>query len=286
MTTRAEFLLPRSELLHTEYYNDYLRPQKVESGIGVTLIQDRTRMVALSLMCGARTIERQQPRIDLLQRLVPHVTRAIQINRQLDAADLRWQLAEASLERLSTAVVLLDEAGQALFLNKNADRILQESDGLRLDGGGRLRAVAAADDVRLARAVADALACVTGNATAAGGIVSVRRRSGKQAYNVLVSPLRLPVAAFQYMQRGVAVTIGDPHSALAGTGELLANMYRLTAGETRLTLRMAAGDSPKSAAAALDISYETARTVLKRIYSKVGVSRQGELVALFNRLRM
>jgi DNA-binding CsgD family transcriptional regulator len=34
----------------------------------------------------------------------------------------------------------------------------------------------------------------------------------------------------------------------------------------------------------LGITEETARTVLKRVFSKVGVSRQGQLVALLSKL--
>src|SRR5262245_41726964 len=39
----AEFFLPRSDLLKTEWYNDFLRPQGVVSGIGVTVMRDSNR---------------------------------------------------------------------------------------------------------------------------------------------------------------------------------------------------------------------------------------------------
>jgi DNA-binding CsgD family transcriptional regulator len=42
--------------------------------------------------------------------------------------------------------------------------------------------------------------------------------------------------------------------------------------------------SPKEAAEKLGIAEETARSVLKRVFSKVGVSRQSELAVLIARL--
>jgi len=45
-----------------------------------------------------------------------------------------------------------------------------------------------------------------------------------------------------------------------------------------------AGLPPKEAAERLGIAEETARTVLKRVFSKVGVSRQSELVAVLAKL--
>jgi DNA-binding CsgD family transcriptional regulator len=57
-------------------------------------------------------------------------------------------------------------------------------------------------------------------------------------------------------------------------------MYGLTRGEAKLTLALLNGNSLKQIADCLGISYETTRTHLKRILSKTGTRRQGELVRL------
>ena len=46
------------------------------------------------------------------------------------------------------------------------------------------------------------------------------------------------------------------------------------------------GLAPREAAEKLGITEETARTVLKRVFSKTGVSRQSELVALLTKLAL
>ncbi|WP_407178009.1 helix-turn-helix transcriptional regulator [Bradyrhizobium sp. STM 3562] len=58
----------------------------------------------------------------------------------------------------------------------------------------------------------------------------------------------------------------------------------LTLGEARIAALVGSGLPPKEAAERLGIAEETARTVLKRVFSKVGVSRQSEPVAVLAKL--
>ena len=60
--------------------------------------------------------------------------------------------------------------------------------------------------------------------------------------------------------------------------ELLRSRFGLTPAEARLALHLVAGETLRSAEVKLSISYETARTHLKSIFSKTGTSRQAELV--------
>src|SRR5262245_2313490 len=60
--------------------------------------------------------------------------------------------------------------------------------------------------------------------------------------------------------------------------DLLRCRFGLTPAEARLALQLVAGEPLRSAAAKLGISYETARTELKNIFSKTGTCRQAELV--------
>jgi DNA-binding CsgD family transcriptional regulator len=60
--------------------------------------------------------------------------------------------------------------------------------------------------------------------------------------------------------------------------ELLRSHFGLTPAEARLALHLVAGETLRSAEVKLSISYETARTHLKNIFSKTGTCRQAELV--------
>ena len=62
--------------------------------------------------------------------------------------------------------------------------------------------------------------------------------------------------------------------------DLLRCHFGLTPSEGTLALHLVTGETLRSAAAELLISYETARTQLKNIFSKTGTCRQAELVAV------
>ena len=62
--------------------------------------------------------------------------------------------------------------------------------------------------------------------------------------------------------------------------DLLRCHFDLTLAEARLALHLVTGETLRSAAANLSISYETARTSLKNIFDKTGTCRQAELVVV------
>jgi DNA-binding CsgD family transcriptional regulator len=64
---------------------------------------------------------------------------------------------------------------------------------------------------------------------------------------------------------------------------LLKGKFGLTPAESRLVIRIMAGDSLRLSAAALGIGYETARTTLKTVFRKTGTCRQAELAIVIIR---
>jgi DNA-binding CsgD family transcriptional regulator len=60
----------------------------------------------------------------------------------------------------------------------------------------------------------------------------------------------------------------------------LQSRFALTPTEARLALHLATGDSMRSAAVLLNMTYETARTHLKNIFAKTGTNRQSQLAIL------
>jgi len=62
--------------------------------------------------------------------------------------------------------------------------------------------------------------------------------------------------------------------------DLLRSHFGLTPAEARLAIHLVAGETLRSADAKLGITYETARTHLKNIFSKTGTCRQAELVVV------
>jgi DNA-binding CsgD family transcriptional regulator len=60
----------------------------------------------------------------------------------------------------------------------------------------------------------------------------------------------------------------------------LRSHFGLTLAEARLALHLVGGETLRSAAVKLNITYETARTSLKKIFRKTETCRQAELVLI------
>lgn len=65
---------------------------------------------------------------------------------------------------------------------------------------------------------------------------------------------------------------------------LVRDLLGLTLAEARLTALVGVGLAPREASQRLGITEETARTTLKRVFQKTGVTRQSELSALLARM--
>jgi DNA-binding CsgD family transcriptional regulator len=62
--------------------------------------------------------------------------------------------------------------------------------------------------------------------------------------------------------------------------DLLRSHFGLTLAEARLALHLVGGETLRSAAVKLNITYETARTSLKKIFRKTETCRQAELLLI------
>lgn len=79
--------------------------------------------------------------------------------------------------------------------------------------------------------------------------------------------------------RNVLVLAKPLHHNHAVDPTIIRSIYGLTTSEARLASVLVAGKTVKEAAGELGITEGTARVVLKRIFPKIGVNRQSELVA-------
>ena len=65
---------------------------------------------------------------------------------------------------------------------------------------------------------------------------------------------------------------------------LLRDLLGVTLAEARLAALVGSGATPRQAASQLGIAEETARSALKRVFAKTGVTRQSQLAGLLGRL--
>ena len=280
----AERVLVREELVGTEYYNDWLRPQEdVITGVGLILCAEPERFLTLTTNIRAADEERRMPEASrLLHRLAPHLTRAFEINRAIRAR-LDPKAMEAALEAAAGAAVVLDGSGRSCCHNTAAAQMLAHSSVVALDAAGRLEFIDPAAqrlmDQSVRAAARSLFPGVPATFPAAG--------SEGQQLKVQVIPLRTePSAADPAAHFGTSkapsmlVLMQHVKAAEQPVQRLLMEQFRLTQTECNLVLAVCRGEQLGAIATQREVSIHTVRNQLKSVFGKTGVNSQTRLVAL------
>jgi len=97
LATHTNSIVPRAELIKSEFYNDFMRPEKIDIGISATLEKSGMRYTNLNVFIPLATWEKDTDAVARLQRLVPHIFRITQLNRQMAMLEARPKASEAAL---------------------------------------------------------------------------------------------------------------------------------------------------------------------------------------------
>lgn len=277
--TPAEFLLPQADLIKTEFYQDFLRRARLDSGVGVTVQRDGTRHLVVSVMFPHATAERDPDAVSRLQRLVPHLLRVAQLNRELAVLETRAVAAETALDRLATAMLVVNTAGQVVYLNTAAESIIAAGDGLTIVH--KTLDAANPHEGQILRHLVTAALQAQRNITASpGGVMRITRTSGRTPYEVLVAPLADTTIARGFSGPMAAAFVRDPETQSVSPVDWLQRLYALTGAEARLMQALLAGDTLDATAERLCVGKETLRSQLKSIFVKTGTGSQAGLIRL------
>jgi DNA-binding CsgD family transcriptional regulator len=202
--------------------------------------------------------------------------------RLIDAEAANVAFGDA-LERLGAGVFLVDGVGRVLFRNPAAQELLGDR---LLIAGDRLTARFASDRDALKSAID--LAVEGGHQDLMQEPRPVLLQGDSEQYlAVYVLPAAAgaghPIARLMSGVRAIIV-VTTSNAGQPADPAIVRDLLGLTLGEARVAALVGAGLSPREAATQLGVTEETVRTTLKRVFSKVGVSRQSELAALLTRL--
>jgi DNA-binding CsgD family transcriptional regulator len=87
-----------------------------------------------------------------------------------------------------------------------------------------------------------------------------------------------------FSQVATFAVIARPGNDLLPGADIIAALFDLTPAEARVARGIAQGLSPAEVSKQLNLSYETVRTQLKRVFAKTSTNRQNELALLISKL--
>ena len=271
-----EAMTPKDAIRGTEFYADWLQPQRLESATAAVVFNDKRRFFNLSAMHESERFRDESVRV--FEILMPHLQRSAQLARQFETIEDEREAAAMGLESSATGMLVVDHNGRIVHANGLADKLLGEANGI-LAISGRLTASHGQQAQRLAALINAAAEMSAGMGLGSGGTISVPRR-GRPPLTLLVAPFRSRKGLLADDRPTAIVFIRAPEMLRNANATVLESCFDLTAAEATLVLKLVQGMALEVIAAELDLSLNTVRTQLKSAMVKTGTRRQGELIAL------
>lgn len=270
-------------LLQSYIYNEYMRRSRVDvrylAGAMLPLHGGRHAAVGVHRPHDANDFTAGE--IGLLDRLLPHLQRALEVRQRLQPVEQQAAVAWHVVDRLNFGVILMNAAGRLLHVNATGETILRAGDGLVRTPGG-LRACNKDDDRHLQQLIAG-LRQGLGTIHSTGGHLSIRRPSGRQAYAVMLAPVPSGLVGTGGAAPAFMMFVSDPGEKIVSDLAALADLFGFPPAEARLVLALLSGTPLPQFARRAGISYNTARTQLARAMARTESRSQLELVLLVAR---
>ena len=277
----AASMIEHARVKRTEFYAAIGRRYECTRSLVGVLEASPDKTAVLTLNRGDRDDEFDSRDARVVSVLLPHLRRALAIRRRLGVLDTSRGSILDAIDRLALGVILVDEHAHPIFVNRYAARVLEESDGLSIDGRSLIAAMPAAAahlDCALgsAIAVANATALATENTE-----FLIPRSAGRRALHAAVSPVS---ARHSYdglaTQPAAVLFLVDPETNVTPPSDRLRELYSLTVTEARVAGALAAGRSAAEISETFDVSLETVRSQIKRVFDKANVRSQSAFIRL------
>ncbi len=289
VATAAEQYVAKPDLLRTEFYNDWIRPQgDIGSGGGIVLYKDASRFFMVG---GHLSFDRQERLqgdwLTLLQWMAPHLQNAIEIWKELDCAAFETVALDRADRDLRAAVFVIDDGGRLAFQNESGQRLREEDrvfeSGLR--GGLRMR------DPHADAVFQKSLKSLQDPAQSLGAVLKLSDQEGRLTHVCRIS--RFSPDGLTYSPFGNGLFLHGPSLLMTvskiepddSIGAGLRAIYGLSESEVEVALAVAEGATLQDIAERRAASLHTVRNQVKSLQAKTETHRQSELVSLIERMR-
>lgn len=282
--------VPRSDLLRSRYYNEFLRRfDDMRQSLALCALRDDNAVVMMTLGRSGRFDRFTERQTSLAQQVLPHWVNAYAVQRRLSRLERRTSSLEQTLHEHGDAMFMLAGNGTVQGMNAAAEQCLQPAGHLRLEQG---RLVIDHDrDHRFARTLHEATVgrSCDGDLQRHQGVAPVRDACGRVVAIVNAHPLPqaldMPTGSDPASNGSAAAMLFVQPLRSArklGLDALLRQLFDLTRAEAALAAALHDEGDLARAAEACRIAHSTAQSRIKLVYDKTGEHGQAALVRLLS----
>ena len=264
------------ELKTSPIYNEVLPRYNSQDCLNVRLIEPDGSSIVWGIYNPVAPDGWRSPQLALVRGLLPHLRQFVRVRQALVRAGAFDASAPALLNNTRVGIIQLDRQGRVIEANDRARDLLRRGDGVS-DPGGLLQATVPTERDRLARLVARALPAA---GTPVSGSMLLRRASLLPPFVVHISPLGRPQLDFEARRVAALVLLVEPTYQPRLEPAFVAQTLDLTPSESHIAVWLAEGRSVRDIAVTTGRQEDTVYWHMKRIYHKLSLSGQVDLVRL------
>jgi DNA-binding CsgD family transcriptional regulator/PAS domain-containing protein len=275
-------LASKEEMTTHPFYTEFRPRYGLGHFIGALVSPHPTLPVIVTMQGQLGRPEFSDADVQAYVQLAHHVEKSLLLTVRILEAEAGHLAFADALSRLSCGVFLLDGTGHVIYDNRAAQQMVGRDLGvvenrLVVSGSGR---------TGFDEACRQMLAAGPSNDIAMAKPVLVDNKSGGRTLLHVLPVKGYAVGEMIFARSRLLVLAVEQNADQPSDPALIRDLLGLTLGEARLASLVGSGRSPREAAVALSLTEESARTVLKRVFAKAGVSKQSELAALLSRLTL
>ena len=269
-------LFTEEELKRSALYNDFSNRMHAQDSINLRLDGPRGLSFCWGINDPVDGNGWSSARLDSIRRLLPHIRQYMRVRQALGSAGALGASLTEMLDTTGAGIIHLDRHGQIVEMNDRARDLLRTGDGL-FDERGFLFARTPQDNVKLQGVLNLALPPL--GTQGVGGSTVVRRASALPLA-VHVNPVDRQETDYNIWPVAALLLVVDPASQHRINPAMAEAVLGLTKMESQVAVLLAEGRSVAQIAAAFGRKESTVRTHVKQMFSKLGLSRQVDLVRL------
>lgn len=270
----------RESLIEDEFYQTVLRPYGIEHALGMYVREPGGLECNFGLTSSANGVRFGREHKEFMALLRPHFIQALELFARIYRDESEIDVLTDALDRLTIGTFMIDGRGKLLRSNGAARELMERGEAFRIRDG-KLTLNGRSDSARFRRVLEQALEARMSNDS---DYVRAFRciDNGNEDLGVLVRAILRDRQSPADLGPAVVVYVTDA----ARTGsfkQLIATLFDLSPSEANLAALLTEGLTLAEAAREAGLTESTVRSYSKKIFAKLGVSRQTDLVRLILR---